>query len=70
MLFTETFEPDRSLLDKLNLDAARFNFGMTRLSDCVETDFFKADTDEDFFNPEVEISDKSLFSLLMIKKGI
>ena len=68
MLDTEVFEPDLSLLDKLNLEAARFNFGMTRLSDVVEAARFKAETDDDFFSPKVEMSDKSLFSCLMIRK--
>ena len=70
MLETEVFEPDLSFDDKLNLEAARFNFGMTRLSDVVEAARFKAETDDDFFSPKVEMSDKSLFSLLMIKKGL
>ena len=70
MLATEDFEPDLSPVDKLNLEAARFNFGMTRLSDVVEAARFKAETDDDFFSPEVEMSDKSLFSRLMIKKGL
>ena len=43
---------------------------MTRLSDVVEAARFKAETDDDFFSPEVEMSDKSLFSRLMIKKGL
>ena len=70
MLDTEDFEPDLSLLDKLNLEAARFNFGMTRLREVVEAARFKAETDDDFFSPKVEMSDKSLFSRLLIKKGL
>ena len=66
MLDTEDFEPDLSRVDKLNLEAARFNFGITRLRDVVEAARFKAETDDDFFSPEVEMSDKSLFSRLMI----
>ena len=38
------FEPDLSRVDKLNLEAARFNFDMTRLRDVVEA----AKTDDDF----------------------
>ena len=64
------FEPDLSRVDKLNLEAACFNFGMTRLREVVEAARFKAETDDDFFSPKVEMSDKSLFSLLMIKKGL
>ena len=70
MLDTEDFEPDLSRVDKLNLEAARFNFGMTRLRDVVEAARFKAETDDDFFSPEVEMSDKSLFSRLNHKESI
>ena len=42
------FEPDLSRVDKLNLEAARFNFDMTRLRDVVEAARFKAETDDDF----------------------
>ena len=70
MLETEVFEPDLSFDDKLNLEAARFNFGMTRLREVVEAARFKAETEDDFFSPKVETSDKSLFSRLMIKKGL
>ena len=43
---------------------------MTRLRDVAEAAHFKAETDDDFFSPKVEMPDKSLFSRLMIKKGL
>ena len=68
--YLEDFEPDLSQVDKLNLEGARFNIDRTRLGEVVEAARFKAETDDDFFSPKVEMSDKSLFSLLMIKKGL
>ena len=43
---------------------------MTRLRDVAEAAHFKAETDDDFFSPKIEMPDKSLFSRLMIKKGL
>ena len=63
---TDNIEPDFSRLDKLNLEAARFN---VRPKEEEDTDFFKADADKDFFSP-VEPVSKSLFSRLFFKEKI